>query len=94
MDKVSSLLSKVLRKHGIKEEADASHVVFAAEAWLRSHSAPEDAVAQKLQNGELVIKVETSASAQECHALSHVLLHDLKTEFRTLPLDRVRILRK
>ena len=94
MDKISALLPKVLRKRGLKDEADASHVVFAADAWLRSHSAPEDAMAQKLRNGELIIKVEHSASAQECHALSHVLLHELKTEFSNLPLDRIRILRK
>lgn len=93
MDKVSSLLPKVLQKRGLKNEVDASHIVHIANMWLKEHGAPDDASATKYQNRVLVIEVSTPVSAQECHGVSNDLLQALRIKFTALPPERILILR-
>lgn len=93
MDRVSFLLPKVLRKRGLKDEVDASHVVHIANMWLKEHGAPDDATATKYRDGALVIEVSTPVSAQECHGLSGDLLQSLRTKTAPPPPERILILR-
>ena len=91
MDSVSSLLPKVLRKRGIKDEADASLVVFAANEWLKKHAVL--AMAKKLNGGTLFIEVASSIAAQECHGKSTDLLEEMQKQFPGILIENVRILR-
>lgn len=95
MEHISTLLPKVLRKRGIKDEADASLVCFAAERWFGEYA--EDLVTKvrvtKFVDRTLFLAVESSIAAQECYARNEELLQYLRTEFGTIPLEKVCILR-
>ena len=95
MEHISTLLPKVLRKRGIKDEADASLVTFAAERWLKEYA--EDIVPQvqatKFMDRTLFLKVESSIAAQECYARNEELLLHLRKEFPAIPCEKVCILR-
>lgn len=94
MQKASTLLPKVLRRHGLKGEADASLIIHKANEWLEEHEAPENAKATKLKDGSLFIEVENSTSAQECLAISDDLLHWLQKMYDGSLIQKLRILRK
>lgn len=93
MEKIATLLPKVLRKRGLKDEVDASHVVHIANLWLKEHGAPEDAAATKYKNGTVIVTVQNSVSSQECHGLSQDLLKKLRIMFPALRLEKILILR-
>jgi len=94
MQKASTLLPKVLRRHGLKGEADASLIIHKANEWMLSHGAPEDAKATKLKDGALFIEVEHSTSAQECLGLSDDLLHWLQKMYDGSLIQKLRIIRR
>ena len=77
MDHISTLLPKTLRKHGLKDEADASLVVHHAQEWLEEHGTM-DAKVMKLEQANLIIEVASSIAAQEVHAKSDELLASLQ----------------
>jgi hypothetical protein len=92
MDHISTLLPKVLRKRGIKDEADASLIVFAANAWLKIH-AGGIATASKCSAGTLFLEVISSVAGQECAGRSEELLEFLRSKYPGTPLEKVRIQR-
>ncbi len=93
MEHISTLLPKILRKRGIKEEADASLVTYVAEQWLKAQGNSPDARVTKLCAGTLFIEVASSVAAQELHAKSEELLAALRERFPDLPQTTVRIVR-
>lgn len=93
MDRLSSLIHKTLRKHGMKNEADAAFVVHRAVEWLRKHGDIEGVTVMKLQDGVLVIEAETSVAAQECRSMTEELLAALRAEFPAITIKETRILR-
>lgn len=93
MDHISTLLSKALRKRGLKDQADASLVVYTAQKWLKEKGL-KNATAEKLDNGALFIEVESSIAAQECHAQKEDLLSSLQKTFPDIAVNQVRIMRK
>ena len=95
MDHISTLLPKVLRKRGIKDEAEASLVAFAADRWFKEFApeiTPQVQVA-KFMDRTLFLKVGSSIAAQECYARNEELLLYLRKEFPAIPLEKVCILR-
>ena len=95
MDKLSALLPKVLRKHGIKDEVDASWVTYKATAWLQKQSPDLSGVrASKLEGSTLFVEVPSSIAAQECAALREGLLEELRREFPSTRIETIRILRE
>lgn len=94
MQKAATLLPKVLRRHGLKGEADASLVIHKANEWMEENGAPEDAKATKLKDSTLFIEVAHSTSAQECLAISDDLLHWLQKMYYGSLIQKLRILRK
>ena len=93
MDKASSLLPKVLNKHGLKTEAEASLIVHHANRWLKSQEVPSDVCATQLKDDVLILETKNSASAQECQSVSEDLLLFLKQKFPKTTLTRIRIQR-
>lgn len=93
MDKISTLLPKVLHKRGIKHEADASLIVHHAQKWLKEHGAPEDTNVTKFQDRTLFIETASSVAAQECHGMTNDLSEELQATFPNVTLDTIRILR-
>lgn len=92
MDHISTLLPKVLRKHGLKDEADASHIVFTAQEWLNARGQASASVT-KFQDCTLFIEVQSSVDAQECHALTGELLTFLQNKFPDNKLEHIRLIR-
>ena len=96
MDSIATLLPKVLAKRGIKNEADASFIVFAAEQWLKEQGA-ERAIAvtaTKFTAGTLVLEARSSVAAQECMGYAEELLEHLRKRFPGIAMERIRILRE
>ena len=95
MDHIATLLPKVLRKRGIKDEAEASLVAFTADRWFTAFA--PDIVPQvqvtKFMDRTLFLKVESSIAAQECYARNEELLLYLRKEFPAIPCEKVCILR-
>ena len=76
MDRLSSLLPKVLRKRGLQGQAQEALVMHCARRWLTEHlPSCQDAVSvTKCANGILFVKCATMSALQECQAV----LADLK----------------
>lgn len=94
MHRLSLLLPKVLHRRGLKDQADASLIVFRANEWLKEYGASEDILATTLKDGTLLMTVERPVAAQECHALSEDLLLALQKEYPSVLLKNVRIVRR
>ena len=92
MDHISLLLPKVLRKRGIKDQADASLIVHTATQWLEGKISGVRPT--KFATGILFIEAATSIAAQEAHGLSEELLSALHGRFPDAKVERVRILRE
>ena len=92
MDHISLLLPKVLRKRGIKDQADASLVVHTATQWLEGKVSGVRPT--KFAAGTLFIETTTSIAAQECQSLAHDLLDVLKDSFPAMKIEKVRIVRQ
>lgn len=76
VDKLSSLLPAVLRKRGLKEQADASLVMHRAGLWL-SENMPElkeSVEPRTLKDGVLLIACAHGIAMQELRAASTRLL--------------------
>jgi hypothetical protein len=94
MDKISTLIPRVLKKHGLKAEADASLVVHETNRLLQAYGAPEGITAAKFMQGILFIETVTSIEAHEAHALTDELLQAIKKQFPDSQIGGVRILRE
>ncbi len=95
MDSLASLLPNVLRKRGLLEHAEASHVIFKANEWLHT-TFPDYAdslKASKFQHGTLLIECADSIVAHECQQdlgklLSYLQGLDQPKEVRDIRLVR------
>jgi len=78
MDRVSSVIKKVLEKHGLRQHAEAALVVHHAEQWLQDAlpNLKDGITAQSLgEDGTLLIECAHSVAAQECQIeLPHLIL--------------------
>lgn len=95
MDKVSALLPKVLRKRGIKDEADASLVVHTANQWLQQQDGilATSVAAMRFAQNTLTFCTQSSVAAAEMHARTSDLLQALRERFPALEIEQVRVLR-
>lgn len=93
MDHISQLLPKALRKHGLKDEVDASMIAHSAQSWITEQKL-NGVTVTKFQDHTIVIEVTSSVIAEECHALTEALLEHLRNEFPLQRIDGVRILRE
>ncbi len=95
MYSLSSLLPKVLQKRGIKGEVDAALVVHRANLWIQKHLPDfrEEIEAWTYREGLLIISTANSIAAQECQSQSHDLLASLHTDFPSMTIEKVRIVR-
>jgi hypothetical protein len=94
MDRLSTLLPKVLRKHGIKDEADASLVVHRANIFLHQKNLTEGVTATTYEQGTVCIEVTTSILSQETYTVSDELLHELRAQFPHCAIEQIRIVRE
>ena len=80
MERVSSLLPRVLNKRGLKKHADASLVLLHVHGWIKknmSEYAPQ-LHPRYVKDGVLLISAENSIAAQELQVRKEVLLDELK----------------
>ena len=96
MDHIAILLPKVLRKRGLKDEADAAYVVHTANQWIRENMGElaQDIRATKFVSPVLVLGTSSSVAAQECTGRNEELLSHLRERLPGLPIERVRFLRE
>lgn len=93
MDHVADVLSKVLRKRGLGQHADAALIAHEARAWLQ-HELPSLRNAwniRSFKDGVLFIECGDSITAQECQGIGHRLLEHLRKQMPQSPLSSVRI---
>jgi hypothetical protein len=96
MDRLSTLLSKILRKHGIKDEAEASLIVHAATQWFAMNlPASEGSITvQKLEGGTLLVACAQAPLQQECFARQEDLLQYLREKYPQIPIERIRFVHR
>jgi hypothetical protein len=96
MDSLSSIVAKVLHKHGLKYEAEASLVTHHANTWIADHvpELKESITACALKDdGTLLLECATSVAAQECQQhLPHLALF-LKEDCGHSTVRTVRLIR-
>ncbi len=95
MDKIGSILPRVMRKRGLHLQADASQVTFRAQEWL-TKAAPaviEYLTVRTLSHAVLTIDCAHSTVAQECQPLLPGLLQYLQKEFPTVKIEEIRLVR-
>lgn len=95
MDKISSLIPKVLNKRGLKDEAQASYVVFLATEWIAEQlpALAEQVQVESMRDGVLSIETSHSAVSQEIAVQKEALLAHLNS-FEGILLREVCIQRK
>src|SRR5690348_11175791 len=82
MDRLFSLIPKVLHRRGLQEHAESALVVHRVEQWLQTR-VPEltsSIRVQKVQNGALFLSCSNSVVLQECKALQADLMAYLSIE--------------
>lgn len=93
MDRVSSLIGKVLRKRGLHEHAVSAHVVHAATTWLeaRSPTLATSTLVKNLKNGVLTLECSHAIALQEAQAGSRELLFHLQETFGPTLVVQIRV---
>ena len=95
MDRLSSILPKVLRKRGLQEHAVGALVVLRASAWIAMRL-PELAGMVRVRSfkeGTLHIVCTHSVAVQECQGLIANLHHYLRSECDVSGIIDIRIAR-
>lgn len=69
MDRLSSLLPKVLRKRGIQSQAQEALVIHCAKRWFDEHFPPLQGMisVSKYENGVLFIECTEDSALRACH---------------------------
>ncbi len=82
MDKVSSVLSTVLRRRGLKHHADASLAIHHADAWIHLHARGLAGMveAKTLKDGILSVHCSNAVALQEMQGLLQKLQQHLQKE--------------
>ncbi len=96
MDRLQSILPKVLRKRGLHVQADASRVTFCANEWVKT-ALPRfaDVVrVDRFSHAVLQISCSHSIAAQECLPLLPALKEYLQRECKQLAIEDIRLVRK
>ena len=97
MDRVSSILPKVLGKRGLKDQAQAALVVHRATAWLKQHLPPSLAPAISVHtftDDILTIQCSHSIALQECRSLLPALKEYLRSREGSPPVQHIHIARE
>ncbi len=95
MDRLSSVLPRVLHRRGFSEQAQAAMITFKARAWLQeSHPHLADLVQVRIfKEGELVVACSHSIALQEVQGQSEALLCYLRQECPQVRIAGLRVLR-
>ncbi len=95
MDRISTLLPKVLEKRGLQKHAEASFIVQQAQAWLadRLPAFVHDLRASSFKDGSLLVSCAHSIAAQECNQVAEELAAYLRSECGAKKLEGVRCVR-
>ena len=96
MDKVSSILPKVLKKRGLHKHASASLVVNLAQEWLEKElpKIRDDISVSTIKDSVLTISTKNSVAAQECRHVCDSLLTYLKGQNTGALIEDIRIVRE
>ena len=75
MEKISTLIPRILSKRGLKEEANASYAVHLSIDWLHQQSIgfAEQCIVTTMVNGTLTVECLNSIVMQELHQRSEEL---------------------
>lgn len=95
MDKIQTLLARVLHKRGIYADATASMLVYRARGFLLEHM-PELSPSLHvlhIKNGCLTISADNSIAAQECNMLAEPLISALKAQSEDCHIERISVIR-
>ncbi|MDB4977933.1 MAG: hypothetical protein JWM56_119 [Candidatus Peribacteria bacterium] len=95
MDRISSLLPKVLQKRGLQAQATASHIVHIAQEWLRQ-ALPQfsaDLHVERYSDATLYISAAHSIAAQECQQVLPLLKIYLQKEGGVKNLEGIQLTR-
>lgn len=95
MERVRTILPKVLLKRGLARHAISSSLILQSREWL--HSALPH-MAQFIEpatfsDGILTIRCEHSIAVHECHGASAALLTFLEREFPEVRIVSIRVIR-
>lgn len=96
MDRLSLLLPKVLLKRGIKDEANASLVVHATNAWLQEQGGifATSVAAMKFTTNILTLCTQSSVAAEETRGKTQELKQALMDRLPSVTIETIRIIRK
>lgn len=96
MDRLSTLLPKVLRKRGIKDEADAALVVHAANQWLQQQGGilASSVATMRYSGNSLTLCTQSSVAAEEARGKSEELLEALRERLPGIVIETVRTVRR
>lgn len=96
MDRLSTLLPKVLRKHGIKDEADAALVVHTANQWLQEQGGilTTSVAAMRFARNTLTLCTQSSVAAEEVRGKNEELLSALRERLPGIVVETVHIVRR
>jgi ribosomal protein S2 len=96
MDSIHSILPKVLRKRGLHGQAGASHIVFAAQRWLKGAlpNFTDFLKVESLTHATLFISSTHSVASQECIPLLPELRAFLMKECEGIKITDIRIARR
>jgi len=93
MDSLQSLLPSVLRKRGLKDQADAALLIHRTQGWLTETLPHSHILAKSFSNGELCIECGDSVAAQECQGQLEQLKEYLATQGDIPQPANIRLLR-
>jgi hypothetical protein len=96
MDRLRSVLPKVLKKRGLYHQASASHITHAGQRWLEESLGNLGSFVsiKSYSQGTLTIACAHSVAAQECQALLPAFREYLSREFPDHRLLEVRLVRE
>ncbi len=95
MDRLDTLLPKILQRRGLHQQATASLMVHQAQEWLRN-ALPQfarDLVVLHVKDSVLQISAANSIAAQECHQVLSLLKEYLQRDCKHVTLEGIQITR-
>jgi len=95
MDRLFSVLPKVLRKRGLTEQAEGALVVHRAQRWMSERLPVLESYirVQKVKDGVLYVNCQHSVAMQECQAVIGDLRVYLQTECPFSRIQEIRVIR-
>ncbi len=96
MDRLNTVLSKVLQRRGLHGQATASMIVHQAQEWL-VNALPQfarDLRVLHIKDGTLAIASANSIAAQECQQVVPLLKEYLIRDCKHAQLESIQIMRE